>query len=255
MALRNPPINQALNPRRTSILPSVLLAVGMLVALAAAAYGYVESRRTERVVILLRPVPYGQQLAAEDVGTVELPLHRPAQLAGIGDPSLVVGRWAARDVQPDDFVQPSMLLETPPEHPVFPNGRPLAANMVPLPFPVTSVGPLTDRDLLNIGFTSSDAELCRGTGETVAGDEGRAFACRFMTGVRVLYIESGTAYLELTPYQAHAIYALQASGAQLWAERYGLTSTPLPPMTRLDAGQIVLEELIAPPADTPAARE
>jgi hypothetical protein len=239
MTLRAQPLSQALNPRRPSVVPALVLALGILLALGAAAFGFVESRRTERVVLALRPVPYGHQITADDLTTVELPLHRPAQLAGMPDPTLVIGRWAAREIGPNDVLQPAMLLDAPPDQPVYPNGRRLARNAVPLPFAASALGPLTDRDLVNVGFTSVDPELCRGAAGTappVAPDRG--FACRFLTGVPVLYIEAGTAYLEVTPYQAHAVWALQAAGAQLWGERYGAGSDALPQAELLDAGRI-----------------
>lgn len=251
MALKNQPLSQALNPRRPNIAPALLLTLGLLIALGAAAFGFVESRRTERVVIALRPVPYGRQIAAEDVGVVELPLHRPAQLAGLTDLAAVVGRWAAREIGPNDLLQPTMLLDAPPDQPVYPNGRRLARNAVPLPFPVSALGPLTDRDRVNVGFIASDPALCRGhDGGRAPGGPDLAYACRFMTGVPVLYIEGGTAYLEVTPYQAHAVWALQAAGVQLWGERYGASSDPLPGMDRLDAGQVDLARLLVTPAET-----
>jgi hypothetical protein len=247
MALRNLPLSQALNPRRPNIAPALLLALGLIVALGAATFGFVESRRTERVVIALRAVPYGHQIAAEDVGVVELPLHRPAQLTGIADPAAVVGRWAAREFGPNDLLQPAMLLDAPPDQPVYPNGRRLAHNAVPLPFPVTALGPLTDRDRVNIGFIADDPALCRPGDSGAPSDPDLPYACRFMTGVPVLYIEGGTAYLEVTPYQAHAVWALQGAGVQLWGERYGASSDPLPGMERLDASQIDLNQLVVTP--------
>ena len=51
--------------------------------------------------------------------------------------------------------------------------------------------------------------------------QGRPFACRLLQRVKVLYVDEGTsvAYLQMTPYQAHTIWALQAAGVQLWGER------------------------------------
>ena len=244
MTAMNQPLSQALSPRRASAAPALLLAIGMLVALAAAAYGFAESRRTERVVIAARSVPYGHQITADDLAVVELPLHRPTQLAGITDSALAVGRWAAREIGPNDLIQPAMLLDAPPDQPVYPNGRRLSHNAVPLPFPTATIGPLTDRDLVNIGFTGSDPAMCKpSAGSAAPIAAGAPFACRFLTGVPVLYIEGGTAYLEVTPYQAHAVWALQAAGAQLWGERYGRASDPLPQLQLLDAGHIEAEQL------------
>jgi len=284
-------LSSALAPRKSNLVPIILLIVGLVVAIGAAAYGYVESQRTEKVVIIVRPVAFGQQITADDLATIELPLHRPIQMAGISDPNLIIGKWAARDLTANDLVNPTLLLSTAPDHPVYPNGRELHKNMVPVPFATGTIGPLTDRDLVNLGFTSTDPRLCNQVGGTVlqtpagtlitmttapaqpitsgslqapqpipvpavdpnapqAGQQLRPFACRFLERLPVLYIENATAYLEVTPYQAHAIWALQASGSQLWGERYGASSDPLPPMDKLDAGMVTLDRLTAPITDT-----
>src|SRR5919202_2643508 len=90
-------LGQVLTPKKSNLVPALLLVLGVIIALSAATYGYIESRRTEKVIIAVRSAPYGQQITADDLGTIELPLHRPAQLAGIGTPDLVVGKWAARE--------------------------------------------------------------------------------------------------------------------------------------------------------------
>jgi hypothetical protein len=68
--------------------------------------------------------------------------------------------------------------------------------------------------------------------------------------VRVLYVDeaAGVAYLELTPYQAHTVRALQAAGLDLWGERFGAGSDQLPALDRLDIGQVNSAELTAPAA-------
>ena len=96
----NQPLSQALTPKKSNLLAALLLILGLIIALSAATYGYIESRRTEQVVIAVRPVPFGQQVTADDLGTIELPLHRPAQLTGIRDPRSVIGMWAAREIGP-----------------------------------------------------------------------------------------------------------------------------------------------------------
>jgi hypothetical protein len=85
----------------------------------------------------------------------------------------------------------------------------------------------------------------------VAGPgQARPFACRLLGSVRVLYVDepADVAYLELTPYQAHTIWALQAAGLPLWGERYGAGSAPLEGLDRLDIGQVTLDALRAPGA-------
>jgi hypothetical protein len=255
------PLAQALARKRTSPLPIILLAVGLLGAVALAIFGYLESRRTEPVVIMAREVAYGQPITAEDLAVVELPLHRPAQLAGMQTPGAIAGQYAARDLGVNDVVQPAMLLAEPPGQPTYPNGQELTANMVPVPFATTTIGPITHRDRLNLGFsdTTGDPALCDEAQAAAAGEptsispitgetQPRAYACRLLSDIRVLYVDEaqGLAYLELTPYQAQTVWAIQASGLQLWGERYGSISDALPPLTRLDIGQVSVPSLTAP---------
>jgi SAF domain len=263
----NQPLSQALNPKKSNLLPALLLVLGLIIALSAAAYGYLESRRTEAVLIAVRDVPFGQQITADDLGTIELPLHRPTQVTGIGDPALVIGKWAGRQIGQSDLLQPSMLLDTAPDQPVYPSGQKLDKDTVPVPFSTTTIGPLTFHDLVNIGYnvTSGDPQLCLSNGGTVqttvpvsaptSGDDqaqARPFACRLLQRVKVLYVDDGkgVAYLQLTPYQSHVIWALQAAGVSMWGERYGASSDELPAMDRLDAGQVDLARLTMTLSDT-----
>lgn len=261
----NPTLGQSLTRKRSNPLPGILFALGLIIAVTSAILGYLESQRTEKVVVLTRDIPYGQQISAADVGTLELPLHRPAQLAGISNPAAVVGQYATRSLGANDLVQPAMLMPESPSQPVYPNGEQLGVNMVPVPFSVGSIGPLTYRDRVNIGFhdPAGTADMCDASKAAAAGKRPtsppqvsgqalRPFACRYLSYVRVLYIEGSTAYLEMTPYQAHTIWALQAAGYAMWGERYGITSDPLPPMERLDIGQITVADLTQP-APTPLA--
>ncbi|HMP40310.1 MAG TPA: SAF domain-containing protein [Roseiflexaceae bacterium] len=243
MTTTTQPLSQALSPRRIHGLVTLLFVGGMLVAIAAAIYGYSESRRSETVFVALRDIPYGRQIMAEDLATIELPLHRPSQVAGVVDPALVIGRWAAREIAAEDLVSRSMLLDAPPDQPVYPNGRRLGVDRVPLPFSTSSIGPLSDRDLVNIGFIADDTNLCGGADGAIGHTE---YACRFLTGIPVLYVDGSTAYLELPPYQAHAFWALQAAGVQIWGERYGRGSAALPAVEALDAGSINTQRLLVP---------
>lgn len=258
------PLSSALTPKKSQIAPALLLILGIAASLAAAAYGYIESRRTERVVIAARNVAYGQQIAADDLAVIELPLHRPVQVAGVTDPNAVIGQYATRQIGVNDLLQPGMLSPNPPDEPVYPNGRKLERNMVPAPFALTGVGPVSDHDRLNIGFIASDPSLCdRARADVSPGtvlsipttplvmQEGaRAYACRWMSGIPILYIEEDVAYLEMTPAQAHALRALQAANVALWAERYGAASDPLQYMDRLDAAQVILPDLTRPVTET-----
>jgi hypothetical protein len=257
-------LNQTLAPRRAQVIGVLITVIGVMVAVGAAIYGYLESRRTEAIVIAVRDIPYGRQIVADDLGVVALPYYRPKELSGITDSNLVIGRYATRAIGTNDIINPSMLSSDPPDVPVYPNGRRLEKNMVPVPFSLAGVGPITDRDRLNIGFISTDPLLCDRTRADVAlgtvialpstslvATEGmRAYACRWMSGVPVLYIEGEVAYLEMTPAQAHALRALQAAQVALWAERYGAVSDPLQYLDRLDAAQVALPDLTRPVSET-----
>src|SRR5258706_6938243 len=140
------PLGQVLTPKKSNLVPALLLVTGLIVALSAGAYGYIESRRTEPVIIAVRAVPFGQQIIADDLGTIELSLHRPIQLAGIADPNQVIGMWAAREIGPNDLLQPNMLLATAPDQPVYPSGQQLDKDAVPIPFSTETIGPLTYHD-------------------------------------------------------------------------------------------------------------
>jgi hypothetical protein len=261
------PLGQVLTPKKSNLAPALLLVLGIVIALSAATYGYLESRRTEAVIIAVRSVPFGQQITADDLGTIELPLHRPIQLAGIGDANAVVGKWAAREIGPNDLLQSTMLLDRAPDQPVYPSGQQLDKDTVPIPFSTATIGPLTVRDLVNVGYNASsgDAQLCRANGgdvspapapassqDTEGAAQGRPFACRLMQRVKILYVDDGkgVAYLQMTPYQSHTIWALQAAGVQMWGERYGATSDELPAMDRLDASQITTDRLTMTVSDT-----
>ena len=161
----NAPLSQALNPKKSQL----LLVLGLIIALSAAAYGYLESRRTEQVVIAVRAVPFGQPITADDLGTIELPLHRPAQLTGLSDPAAIIGTWAAREIGPNDVIQPTMLMHNAPDQPVYPSGQQLDKDTVPIPFSIATIGPLTVHDLVNVGYNapSGDPQLCVNSGGTV----------------------------------------------------------------------------------------
>lgn len=252
------PLSQALQRRKSNPVPILLLTIGLLAAISFALWGYIESQRMEPVVLFVRAVPFGQRITAEDVGTISLARHRPEAVRGIASPSQVIGQYATRNLGVNDLAQPAMLMPEPPTQPVYPNGQQLGVNMVPFPFSVSAIGPVTDRDRVNLGFIDSTGspDLCdpakvaaasaRPSTAPSGAAQARPYTCRLISAMRVLYIDGGTAYLETTPFQAQALRALQAAGVAMWAERYGLASDELPGMDRLDAGQVTDEQMQAP---------
>lgn len=273
------PLATALSPQRSRTVPLLVLLLTVLAALGAAIYGYLEQRRTERVLIAVRPVAYGQPITADDLGTIEVAYHRPAQLAGIADPALVIGTYAARAWTPNDLLQPAMLLATKPTTPVYPSGEALAPGLVAATFSTATVGPLTADDTLNIGFLdpSGDRDRCvvaggsalvpdaatspravddaTGAGAPIdtgapdaAGTVPEPYACRLLSNAPVLHVdtEAQLAYLALTPPQALALRSVQAAQLALWGERYGAESPALPALDRLDPAEISPAILAAP---------
>lgn len=268
----NQPIGTALTPKRSRTVPVLLVILAVLGALATAAYGYLEQRRTERVLIVVRPVAYGQPITADDLGTIEVAYHRPAQLTGVADPQQVIGKYAARAWTANDLVQPTMLLDQKPTVPVYPSGEQLAPGMVATAFSTVGVGPLTADDTLNVGFLdpTGDVDRCVVAGgqavttpappvapparaaETAPTDTLEPYACRLLSNTEVLHVDVDTqvAYLGLTPPQALALRSLQAAQLVVWGERYGTESPALPPLDRLDPAQISPALLTAPVSDT-----
>ncbi|MEF3273959.1 MAG: flagellar biosynthesis protein FlgA [Chloroflexus sp.] len=260
-------LNQALTRRRSNPLPTILIGLGLIITAVFTVIAFLEAGRSEPVVILARDVPFGQQIRADDLAVVLLPRHRPVQLAGINSPSLAIGQFATRNLAANDLLQPSMIMERSPNQPVYPNGEALTSGMVPVPFSTETIGPLTHHDRVNIGFNDPEGspDVCDQTRSAVEGRvptvqppvsplPPRPYACRLLSGARVLYVdtEAQVAYLELTPYQAHVIWALRAAGLPLWGERYGSDAPILPALDRLDIGQITVDELTAPVQPTTA---
>ena len=244
-----PTLNQALARRRGTPIATLLLVVGIVGMTLLAILGYVEIQRTEQIIVLVRDVAFGQQIVAQDLSLVAVPTNRPPQLTGISDLQQVVGTYASRNLTANDLVQPTMLMSAPAGQPIYPNGEQLALNMVPFPFSIATLGPVTYQDRVNIGYSdpSGDPDLCHTThasGASPSEQESedrsgyRPYTCRLLSSVRILWIDAGIAYLEITPYQAQALRALQAAGLTLWGERYGASSDPLPVFDRLDAGQL-----------------
>ena len=237
--------------QKTKIWP-VISAIIAVLMIAAAIYVYLESQRTTTVLVLARDVAYGQLITSEDFTTIEVPFHRNNELAGLSSPSLAVGQYASRQLRAGDLAQPTMLMAQLPDQPIYPNGEELTPNMVPLPFSTGTIGPITHRDRVNLGYSdpSGNPTLCEqgGAAPTTSAD-GRplAFACRLLSNIRVLYVEGNVAYLEVTPYQAHTIWAIQAANLPLWGERYGASSIEIDPLIRLDIANLDLAELTAPP--------
>lgn len=254
------PLGQSLTPTKSKTGRTLLMVVAIVLALILAVLGFLETRRTERVLIAARAIPFGQQITADDLKTIEVPLHRPADLAGVTNPNLIIGLYAARMITEKDLFQPAMALPAAPDTPVYPSGEILQKNMVALPFSVQAIGPITNNDLVNIGFNDATGNqaVCTNAGGTVAAgsapsgdDTSNAYACRMIERANVLYVDAkeGMAYLEVPPYQALAVQAVRAADMMLWAERYGSSSVPLTPLDRLSPRDFSAKQLVAPTAE------
>lgn len=138
----------------------VLIGLGVVLFLVASAWLYWESRRFEPVVVAVRDVAAGQQLTAQDLGIVDMPRDRPDAVRGFSDPSAVIGNYAEVTILANTVIVPRMVRANPPTEITYPNGRALPPNMVGVPIDVSSLGPITDRDALNIGFISDQPSYC-----------------------------------------------------------------------------------------------
>lgn len=234
--------------QRQLLISGGLIVGGLIGALLMAVLAWREGARQEPVMVVLREITVGAPLAAEDFELVMLPRHRPVQLRGISDQRAVVGRYAARELRPGDLLQPSMLRDDAPSQPRYPNGALLTRGMVPFAVALRGLGPLSVHDRLNLGFSDSGggAQLCSAAPDTAAVP----YACRLLSSLRILYIDeaAGLLYVEVTPYQAQSLYALQAAGVVLWAERYAADAPQLSELSRLESRAIERSRLQAPAA-------
>lgn len=233
---------QGLRPAKSAWFGQALLVIGILVALLAATYGWTQRSAQEPVVLAARDIPMGRLISIDDLKIIELQVYRSVDVAGFQNTGLVAGQWAGRNIFAGDIVQPASLSAAAPDVPIYPNGRSLEKNMVAVPFAIQSLGPITERDVINIGISSRDIDVCPSLPEqaVLPDSEDSSYACRIMERIPILYIdpETTTAYLAMTPYQAQALQAVQVAGVVVWAERYGTTSDGLSIMTRLDATSI-----------------
>ncbi len=259
-----------LTPRKSSrswILP-LLLVVGSLVVIGLGLYMTIVGNRSELVLVWARPVVAGQQISDEDITTMALPINRPEQLQTLKGSSNIIGMWATRSTGTGELVTAQQLSAEAPTTPYYPNGAKLPENMVALPFSLQSVGPIDDHDTVNISFvdTTGDPQRCSALGgqsaqatalpNTPSADtQGNPLpiTCRLLPQVPVLYVDQGDkiAYLAVTPYQSQVVYTLSAlETVQLYGERYGTTSSPLPYMTLLTPSSIDADLLTGPVSET-----
>lgn len=260
----------------------VLIGLGVVLFLVASAWLYWESRRFEPVVVAVRDIVAGQQITAQDLGIVDMPRDRPDAVRGFGDPSAVIGNYAEVTILANTVIVPRMVRANPPTEITYPNGRALPPNMVGVPIDVSTLGPVTDRDALNIGFISDQPSYCERalassinpdapppvvstlpvvpavgqpspeSGEMPVVQQGSTepprYACRWASSLSILYIDPdrSLAYVAMTPAQSLAYQALRATGAEVWFERYSLASQPLQYLDRRYLQQVSLGELTDP---------
>lgn len=253
------PLSQTVAPKKSNKGIKLLILAAAVLCIMLAVGAWFAQQRKERVVIATRHVPFGQQIAKDDLATIEVAYDRAQQIQGITNPNIVIGQWARHEIVENAMILPAMLQATPPTQPVYPSGQMLNKNMVAVPFSTETVGPLTIRDLINIVYLdeTGDPRRCNtytipaSTGTTTntsqttsQGDElGQPYACRLVTGVRVLHVdaEQKVAYIEVPQETSLSVWAVQAAGLPMYAERIGATSDPMVPLQRLDVTQITPE--------------
>ena len=257
--------------------PWLLPALGMTFALLMMALGLyfaVTNNRTDNVTVWARPVMAGQQIVREDLAVIALPVQRPDSLAVVHNVDAVVGMWSTRSVGSNELVSAAQVQVDAPTVPFYPSGESLPTGMVALPFSIKSVGPVTERDTINVNFVdrTGDPTRCAALGGTplpatvvlsttaapapMTGDpfnpalttgltdstgQPIAATCRLIPQLNVLYVDSAAqiAFLAATPYQSQAVYTLAGSeDVTLYGERYGATAPTLPYLTRLDPASI-----------------
>lgn len=238
-----------IRPRRNP-LPIITLAIA-LVAIGAGFYLALTTHRTTLIAVWARPVAAGQPIQPEDLTTLAVPADRPPALEGIADPALLVGQWTTRSVGQGEIIYPSQVQASAPSTPYYPNGEALPEGFVAVPFSLQTVGPVTDRDYINVNVIdpSGDPRRCSELGGTPSSFNATmteapatpVVTCRLIPQMEILYVDqaANVAYLAATPYQSQVIYTLTAQdGTRLYGERYGATSPALPYLTRLDPNVI-----------------
>ena len=237
-----------LRPRRNP-LPAITFLIA-LSAIGAGLYLALTTHRTTLIAVWARPVAAGQQIQPDDVSTLAVPANRPASLEGIPDPSLVIGQWTTRSVGEGEIIYPSQIQAVAPTAPHYPNGEILPDGMVAVPFSLQTVGPITDRDYINVNVIdpSGDPQACTALGGTpnqpiapLTEQQAPAITCRLIPRMEILYVDEGAniAFLSATPYQSQVIYTLTAQeGTRLYGERYGAAAPPLPYLSRLAPNEI-----------------
>ena len=249
--------------KATWIMPALMVVIAIVI-IAIGVYMSFINNRTELVQVWARPVVAGQQITADDLTTIALPINRPETLATVSQHSNLIGLWALRSAATGELIAPAQVSTTAPTTPFYPNGVALPADMVALPFSLESVGPVNDRDTINVNFidAAGDPKRCHSLGgSTDVPSAIRADAygnplpltCRLLPQMDVLYVDQVTqiAYLAATPYQSQAVYTLAAlENVQLYGERYGSTSAALPFLSPLDPVSIEADMLTGTTTDT-----
>lgn len=252
--------------RRNLLAPLVFLLA--VLAVGAGLWIALTSQRTTLVAAWARPVAAGQQIGPDDVTTMTVPANRPPALQGIADPALLIGQWTTRSVGQGELAYPAQVQAVAPTVPFYPNGETLPDGMVAVPFDLRTVGPVTDRDQINVNVIdpSGDPQRCTALGGTVLNPSAAdsttttipttattalpdadaahdplgqpiAVTCRLLPRMEILYVDGAAhiAFLAATPYQSQVIYTLTAqAGVQLYGERYGATAPALPYLTRME---------------------
>lgn len=261
--------------RRRSIGGPLVIALGVLLLVVAGVWIVQEQQQRARVIIATRDIPMGAAIGSDDVAVIEIPAQRPDALRGMEDLSAVIGTYATVSIPKGMLLRSDLIQSTPVRWVVFPNGQSLADGMVAAQIPIKDIGIVQEGRWLNIGFQSSDPLLCdrvvaeQGgvlppiiSGDTtiddievpssvgMRNDTQPRYACRWVSGLKVLYVDRDVAYVAMTPAQHLVWQALRAGDVAMWYEAYNADQRMLKSLDRRYASEQRIEELVAPSEET-----
>lgn len=223
---------------------ATLLAIAGLVAAAAAWMGYSALTRTEPLIVASAAIPPGARISQEMLTVVQAPLVRPPALQGVGDASLLVGRYARVAIAPQQIVRADLVQDAPLEAHVYLNGDLPPALLSESVFELARTGVTTaiatDRiNILVLVDAARGADRSFSVGAMDAPGSGSRVV-RVLRDLRVLQVSDAAILLEVTPAQSQYLWALTASSIPFVGEISSQGESPLGPLRARDAGEALL---------------